>query len=590
MAEWHPGAAWPLPGPGVPPDELVALLAGTGEWELTQRSGVVAAAALGATSDAAALLARATGRDLIHLTDNTELPVDGPVALVGRADQIRAPWWDSDRVGVVTGRTDAEVNFAVLKALKSSGAPARDLVYVFPGGPGAASADGTTVREVANTGSVRFLTLRTHGRSCCAVFPDGLICGRVEYDLGTSVPIAGPARRLPPCVQGGSCFRDLTSVERRPARKLEADVVLLESCRAYPTDPETEPHEVSLGLSVFSGRPRLVIAARGNHAPTAATSARVREALLAGATALEAVARGTAGEGADEMSRLGILGDPSQVVVASPASTAPSSTSSAINTAALVAPPTVLTNLLGFDAISVLDLGVQLRGEALATQAKAVWRQQQRARATGIVPTNTASERLTSDYRALLADAAREIGERIFLADWSAPVPRRSEVNLESSRATTCPNCDRQATDQVYRSRLDDRVGLTGTICRACGDVLWRAAAGVPALALAPFQDQTVSAAQLRTTLTFEVSNLTGDPIDVAACFAFGEAELQGLPSALAPREMRIDPHDSVTVRFNIAVGDDTATADQHRGWFVVLGAGTALFRAVWMNVRPPEG
>jgi hypothetical protein len=126
------------------------------------------------------------------------------------------------------------------------------------------------------------------------------------------VLLESETERLPACVQGDGCFRDLTGAQRIPADELDAEVVILESCRAFPPPGAVEPSEMSVALTAYQGNARAVIAAVGNFIPRGGDG--IALALLAGKNLSEAVGNFRDRVQGLALNEIALLGDPAMTL------------------------------------------------------------------------------------------------------------------------------------------------------------------------------------------------------------------------------------------------------------------------------------
>lgn len=314
VRSWQPQEPWPVP-PNVDAaaQRFEHLLSDEFSWDLGVRPGIVMASGGGFTWGSALLLATVTGRELRVV--GQEALADGLTAAVGRWTEVQA-WAHAYRgcrgVGIMTGRSDVNVNLAVLKSLRTSRTRQGRSLFVFPGGAGSAHSDGISASELRVAPPVQVLDVRSHGRWCCAVFPDGVVCGRQPFDFAEPVLLESETERLPACVQGDGCFRDLTGAQRIPADELDAEVVILESCRAFPPPGAVEPSEMSVALTAYQGNARAVIAAVGNFIPRGGDG--IALALLAGKNLSEAVGNFRDRVQGLALNEIALLGDPAMTL------------------------------------------------------------------------------------------------------------------------------------------------------------------------------------------------------------------------------------------------------------------------------------
>jgi hypothetical protein len=208
---------------------------------------------------------------------------DNSVSLVADPDHVTparlAALPTRARVGILTARDLPAMSELVARIITLRGrkAPLRNLTVFWgdPNDPGGQTEDrmwgmGATRSALRERLEQRLdlLSFVTAGRGCSAIVSDGLICGQRADGRGW---MAGHSERRPTsCQRGRGCYRFGWGKERMLyGHELNADIVLVNACRAlHVSDGQFSP-DVSLALSVLEGSAIAFISSiyKGSRAP-----------------------------------------------------------------------------------------------------------------------------------------------------------------------------------------------------------------------------------------------------------------------------------------------------------------------------------
>ncbi|WP_052850397.1 hypothetical protein [Streptomyces avicenniae] len=483
-ASWRPGFPFPvMNGPSLTNYEEVLRAEGTvGLPEVTSASwpGVVVSLGNPVAHAAAGLLARATSRphrrvDSAGLYPALEEFEAVPVALVATAADIAAlgdwPGSRHPRFGLVTSRTDESLSSLIYRTLTlRSRAAADDILMIHPTAVGADKADAVAMDELRPLvrGPSRTLQVLTHGRECCLVLFDGLVCGR-----GTAAPPAEvdlPAHtRMPSCLRGEGCWRqDLGDEDRIAASSIDARLVVLQTCDSIAVGNNAHPLSVGVGLGFMDGTTVAVVGTVGFHIAQGPVFDDVADALHEGARLGEAVERlNAAGEANREFAEFGLLGDPSlQMDLSEPRSPRRNHTAARETEPVedgLIAQQVILGRLR-----SLLPLALPMDERRLGEVERDI-RRGLLSRGDGRAD---ALHEVRQSIDEIQAATVRELVRKAHDSWWGLYSDKARAFRQVSSATVICPVCRR---DSAVRVELAYRLPVDLTIftvqCRRCGDL-----------------------------------------------------------------------------------------------------------------------
>ncbi|SDH48902.1 hypothetical protein SAMN05216553_12443 [Lentzea fradiae] len=487
-AGWRPGEAFPvLDGAALTRYEDVLRAEGRPELPAvtaTAWPGAVASLGAAATHAAGALLAAATSRPH-HRTDLTSLGGlldslhDVPVALVATADDLADlgdwPGMRHPGLGVVTARSAESLSCLIYRTLTvQARASSRDVVVTHPMAAGADEADAVALDELRPLvrGPVTSLRVLSHGRECCLLLPDGLVCGR-----GTAEPPADvdPALRvrLPSCLRGEGCWRqDLGDEDRIAASSIDTRLAFLQTCSSVAVGNNAHPPSVGVGLGFLEGTTVAVVGTIGLHVAYRPFYDDLAGALHGGARLGEAVARlnqVAVAEGG-ESARFGLLGDPALPVDVPASITREARRAPEVEPVddQLIAAQTVLGRLRSLLALELpLDEGRLTTLEQVARRGLLARGQRQ----------VDALREVRQGVDELQSSTTRELVHQVHDTWWGFFGDRARAFRQVDAVPVACPQCGR---DSAVRVEMAHRlpVGLTvfALQCRRCGDLSWSTA------------------------------------------------------------------------------------------------------------------
>ncbi|MFI7136112.1 hypothetical protein ACIBQ1_61450 [Nonomuraea sp. NPDC050153] len=483
-ASWRPGCPFPvMTGPSLTNYENVLRSEGTAEMPAVisaSWAGVVLSLSNPMAHAAAGLLASATSRPH-HRVDPAGLypALDQfeavPVALVATAADIaRLGDWPGTRhpqFGLVTSRTEESLSCLIYRTLTlSCRAAAGDIAMIHPMAVGADKADAVAMDElrplVRSPG--RTLQVVSHGRECCLVLSDGLVCGRGTAASPVGADLAARTR-MPSCLRGEGCWRqDLEDNDRIAASSIDVQLAFLQTCDSIAVGNNAHPLSVGIGLGFMEGTTVAVVGTVGFHIVQRPLFDDLADAIHGGARLGEAVERLNAmGEANREFTRFGLLGDPSlQIDLPEPRS--PRRSHSAGLEAervddGLMAQQIILTRLR-----SLLPLELPMDERGLSEVERAIRR--------GLLSRGNRQIDALRDIRQSIdqiqAATVQELVREIHGTWWGFLGNNARAFRQVSSTPVICPMCRR---DSAVRVELTHRLPVDLTIftvhCQRCGDL-----------------------------------------------------------------------------------------------------------------------
>ncbi|GAA3836891.1 hypothetical protein GCM10022226_68570 [Sphaerisporangium flaviroseum] len=488
---WTHGRPFPLlNGPSVERYRDRLRRRGRHRWpaaDTRPRDGVVLSVGGQANTAAGALLAGATSRPHSHVGLGELAEVVGrhagePIALVGLVDDF-APLGDwpghlAPRLGVVTARDASSLSCLVYRTLTLPALDAaRDWVINHPDDEEADSADAVGWDELGSLTDepLRVLAMRTHGMECSANLPDAILCGRSDY-LRPPLPLL-EERRAVSCLRGAGCYRkDLKEEQRIAACDIDANVVITQTCMSVAVGNNVFPGEIGFGVGFLAGTAVAVVGTIGKHLEDAGYMHQMRDGLDAGrpiGETLERVNRQARLVGG-EMSRLGLLGDPTLVlkppeerVTPRPARRwSPRQDDGRVLRRLSYVNGTVVPRLL---RLRWLDVDVP---EGDVSELRGAIRNATGAR-RGVPPADELAV-VTERLAAIQAEVARRIVEQIHSSWWHFTQEALPAFGKAGDEPARCPRC---GVDSAFRARFAHRVEpelvISTVQCRRCGDLGW---------------------------------------------------------------------------------------------------------------------
>ncbi|GAA3737101.1 hypothetical protein [Micromonospora maritima] len=615
---WQPSDPFPLvEGPALRRYEELLAPAPLPPVQRLAWPGVVVSCGSRRSEVVGGLLAEATGRDRLHVAPE-EMPAalarlgDSYVALVGLLTDLDAigDWpasWHA-RVGVVTARDLPALVALVYRTLTVAAAAGPGVGrLVHPVMPGASRADVTSIDEIdaLTTRGHGLLVLNSHGRECCVHLPDGVVCGRSDAPSDAAPPdgAAPPGVRTPSCLRGGGCFRpELSPSQRVPASSLRGTVVLAHACDAIAFGVNALPHRVSVTLGLLEGNAVAVLGAVGRHEPDPGTSERMLSGIARGLRPgdvlreLNAMAAG----GTGELTRFGLLGDPSLALPATlVAAAAQDLTATAPATSGggggqpdgSAAAADLLT--LGEHVIPAIEslpwFDVPIPEPALAALAHRVrhlW-----AGLQGGVPSTSLATAVAACHEELASLQARIVDDfldTVHTTWWQFGESAVAGLRQTAALPAPCPHCGRRSAEELqFRHGLRASATLGVHFCLRCGPTRWRTGE-VPGLHQATRADLLAHDGRAMA-LPLTLRNDRPQPVSVAVGFAFANGSYHRLP---APQSwtVRLGPGETRVVTADGRMGTPRAY-DMFEGVFVTCVDGLVTVLPTWVTVAvEPSG
>lgn len=601
-SSWRPGEPFPLPA-GPSADRYRALLVahhldGWPQPDTTERQGTVIT-----TGDRGAywpglLLAKATHRTHRHIESPLLVPAvikslgDESVAVVGLAAELSivGDWVGAaaPRVGIVTARDIASLACLVYRTLTVRAlADRQDFVVMHPTDAEAELADAVAFDEFGrlNSEGARILAIRTHGVECSVNLPDGVLCGRSDY-LGRPLPRPTGEDRFVSCLQGAGCYRrDLHESQRIAAADVNASFVFLESCVSIAVGSNALPTDIGLGLGFLSGTAVAVVGALGLHLPDPTFlrvfTTSVRQGLSLG-EAVETLNQ-HAQEIGGEISRFGLLGDPTVVVAPRPRAQqdlAPSTGGSRVDAALESDSPPIegLSEVVQLnEVLSRLQQLQWLDLEIPEDELRDLRREIRSAtmRTAPHVDKRTIAElrERTVAVQSLSIDQQIDQMHRTWWHFAEGFLPRLRQVTTVPAE---CPLCGGDgAFIGTFSHRVETGLTVETLHCRRCADIWW--SVGEPTLRLVSPQAHWLARDQTGK-LTSQISNPTGQRLSGAIGFGVSAGWRTGIGVGWS-RELSLEPGATKEIGWTMEISS-SAQLHEHKSAFISLLDG---FYSAWM-------
>ncbi|MFI7134868.1 hypothetical protein ACIBQ1_55035 [Nonomuraea sp. NPDC050153] len=595
-ASWQPGFAFPvMTGPSLTRYENVLRSEGVVELPAVISAswpGVVVSMGDPVAHAAAGLLASATSRPH-HRADSTSLygVLDDfeavPVALVATAgDTARLGDWPGirhPRFGLVTSRTAESLSCLIYRTLTlHSRAVADDIAVIHPTAVGADHADAVAMDELRPLlqRPGRALQVLSHGRECCLVLVDGLVCGR-----GTAAPPAGAdlaaRRRMPPCLRGEGCWRqELGDEDRIAASSIDVQLAFLQTCDSIAVGNNAHPLSVGVALGFMEGTTVAVVGTVGFHIAQRPLFDDLAGAIRGGARLGEAVELlNAAGEANREFTRFGLLGDPSLQIDLSQSRSA-HRRHSAVQRAEpadeeLSAQQVILGRLR-----SLLSLQLPMDELRLGEVERALRRG---LLSRGDRQIDTLRE-VRQNIDEIQAAAVQELVREIHGTWWGFFGSNARAFRQVSSTPVNCPAC---RCDSAVRVELTHRLPVDLTIftvhCQRCGDLSSSTSASTD---FAVDADHVVYAPRLQDSeLTCTLISERDRPTHGQAGFVFVAGGIGDLPQGRS-RPVSVGPHGTQRERWRFRLGEHVQAAE-HYAVVASLIEGEYRCSNVFVNTLP---
>ncbi|MFI6919981.1 hypothetical protein ACIBIZ_08505 [Nonomuraea spiralis] len=595
-ASWQPGSAFPvMTGPSLTRYENVLRSEGADALpEVIGASwpGVVVSLGDPMAHAAAGLLASATSRphhrtDPAGLDDVLDDHAAVPVALVATAaDAARLGDWPGNRhprFGLVTSRTQESLSCLIYRTLTlSSRAAADDIALIHPTAAGAEQADAVALDELRPLlqRPGRALQVLTHGRECCLMLVDGLVCGR-----GTDAPPVGAdlaARtRMPSCLRGEGCWRqELGDEDRIAASSIDVQLAFLQSCDSISVGNNAHPLSVGVALGFMEGTTVAVIGTVGFHIAQRPLFDDLAGAVRGGARLGEAVGElNAAGESNREFTRFGLLGDPSLPFDLS-ASRSDQQRHPAVPEAEPADEELSRQHVIVSRLRSLLSLHLPLDEGRLGEVERTIRR--------GLLARGSRQLGMLREVRQTIDDlqaaAVHELLREIHGTWWGFFGTSARAFRQVSSTPVICPACRRESAVRVELAhRLPVDLTIFTVHCQRCGDLSSSTSASPDYEVSA---DHVVYAPRLRDS-EFACTLLSerDRPIHGQAGFAFVAGGLGDLPQGRS-RPVSVGPRGTQRERWRFRLGEHVQAAE-HYAVVASLIEGEYRCANVFVNTLP---